>query len=239
MTKANPATSGSAAPGAPAAPGPAGADGTGGTGGTGVRDSSPRARFRGQIRDEAKALALRQLAEGGAQALSLNAIAKSLGMSGPALYRYFANREALLTDLIVDAYHDLAAAMGAALAAAEPAHQPHDRLAGLVTAYRAWAVAEPHRYRLLFRAPLFGYDPQAPALVEASQPAMTVAVEAVTPLLPRSAPPTAAAALATSLWAGLHGLVSLEIEGNFSSMGLDPVPLYDTQVRAILHAAQA
>ncbi|UWE07523.1 TetR/AcrR family transcriptional regulator [Actinacidiphila bryophytorum] len=236
MTKANPATSGPAAPGAPAAPGPAGADRADGSG---VRDSSPRARFRGQIRDEAKALALRQLAEGGAQALSLNAVAKSLGMSGPALYRYFASREALLTDLIVDAYHDLAAAMAAAPAAAEPADQPHDRLAGLVTAYRAWALAQPHRYRLVFRAPLFGYDPQAPALVEASQPAMAVAVAAVTPLLPRSAPPAAATALATSLWAGLHGLVSLEIEGNFSSMGLDPVPLYDTQVRAILHAAQA
>lgn len=237
MTKANPATSGApAAPGAPTAPGPAGTDRADGSG---VPDSSPRARFRGQIRDEAKALALRQLAEGGAQALSLNAVAKSLGMSGPALYRYFASREALLTDLIVDAYHDLAAAMAAAPAAAEPAHQPHDRLAGLVTAYRTWALAQPHRYRLLFRAPLFGYDPQAPALVEASQPAMAVAVAAVTPLLPRSAPPAAATTLATSLWAGLHGLVSLEIEGNFSSMGLDPVPLYDTQVRAILHAAQA
>ena len=55
--------------------------------------SDMRDRFRTQIRDEVKAAALRQLAAGGPQALSINAIAKELGVSGPALYRYFAGRE--------------------------------------------------------------------------------------------------------------------------------------------------
>ena len=55
--------------------------------------------------------ALRQLAEGGPQALSLNAIAKELGVSGPALYRYFAGRDELLTELVADAYDDLGAAL--------------------------------------------------------------------------------------------------------------------------------
>src|ERR1700754_5040353 len=109
----------------------------------GIRD-----RFRAQMVQEIKDLALRQLAEGGPQALSINAIAKDLGVSGPALYRYFASRDALLTELIIDAYADLTAALSAA----------GPDLARLADAYRVWALAQPHRYRLLFGAPLPGYD---------------------------------------------------------------------------------
>ncbi|MEU8267708.1 TetR/AcrR family transcriptional regulator [Sphaerisporangium sp. NPDC049002] len=212
-----------------------------------------RGRFRAQVRDDVKRLALRQLAESGPQALSLNAIAKELGVSGPALYRYFANRDSLLTDLVIDAYRDLAAALEAATASRE---DPAARLVALVHAYRAWAVAEPHRYRLLFRAPLPGYDAQSEQLVHASQLAMNVAAGVMSDLT-RTAPHpvpgplgpqleqwaerrglagvTATAALqATTLWARLHGWVTLEIEGNFASMGLDPAPQYDAEADAVI-----
>ncbi|WP_329297965.1 TetR/AcrR family transcriptional regulator [Streptomyces sp. NBC_00659] len=212
--------------------------------------TGPRDRFRAQVRQEVKTAALRQLAEGGPEALSLNAIAKQLGMTGPALYRYFANRDSLLTDLVVDAYGDLASALARAAAEAGPA-DPAARLTGLVHAYRAWALAEPHRYRLLFRAPLQGYDAQAASLVEASQPAMTVLLDAVSalaepePHIPGGTAaqftkwrerhgfedvPEAVAARSTLLWAHLHGIVALEIEGNFTSMGIDPSPLYEAEV---------
>src|SRR5947209_20365292 len=108
---------------------------------SGIRD-----RFRAQVRDEVKQVALRQLAEGGPQALSVNAIAKELGVSGPALYRYFAGRDELLTELVTDAYHDLTAAL--ATAARNRRQRPPQRLRALAAAYRAWARAEPHRYRL-------------------------------------------------------------------------------------------
>jgi hypothetical protein len=39
---------------------------------------------------------------------------------------------------------------------------------------------------------------------------------------------------AITTWSRLHGMISLEIEGNFTSMGLDPQLLYDTEVTAIL-----
>lgn len=204
-----------------------------------------RDRFRAQVRDEVKQVALQQLADGGPQALSLNAIAKALGVSGPALYRYFANRDALLTELIIDAYHDFGAALGDAVTKTRG-----DRLRAIVGAYRDWALAEPYRYRLLFGAPLPGYDAQAERLVEASQLAMKVVLEVTTGLgLPAGgrkradaelvawaerhgyAPVDAPAARAAiTAWARMHGLVSLEIEGNFASMGLDPRPLYDTVI---------
>lgn len=188
-----------------------------------------RDRFRSQIRDEVKAAALRQLAAGGPQALSVNAIAKELGVSGPALYRYFAGRDELLTELIVDAYTDLAAALDGAPSFAQ--------------AYRAWALAQPHRYRLLFTAPLPGYDAQSDRLVAAAQEPMNLLIRALPPGPPpppglaaqaadwaarRGVPGVdpAVAVRAVELWSRVHGLVSLEIEGNFAAMGLDPAPFY-------------
>jgi AcrR family transcriptional regulator len=202
----------------------------------GIRD-----RFRAQMLQEIKDAALRQLAEGGPQALSINAIAKELGVSGPALYRYFAGRDALLTELIVDAYGELTAA----LAAAPPS------LAEMADAYRAWALAQPHRYRLLFGAPLPGYDAHDERLVTASQRAMDVLLgmlisgpapepalaEQLAAWIARRSATTGAdagrAMRAVSAWTRLHGMVSLEIEGNFASMGLDPALLFAHEVAAL------
>src|SRR4051794_25745298 len=79
----------------------------------GTTPPSRRERLHAATREEAKAIALRQLATGGIAALSLNAIGREMGLTGPALYRYFTSRDALLTDLIVDAYGDLAATVEA------------------------------------------------------------------------------------------------------------------------------
>jgi AcrR family transcriptional regulator len=218
--------------------------------GPGLRD-----RFRAQVQQEVKTAALRQLAEGGPEALSLNAIAKQVGMTGPALYRYFANRDSLLTELVIDAYADLASTL--ARAADDTTKDGAARLTSVVAAYRTWALTEPHRYRLLFRAPLQGYDAQSTSLVEAAQPAMNVVLNVVSTLATPGTPvpegpaaqfrewmkrhgvedvPAAVASRTTLLWAHLHGLVSLEIEGNFASMGIDPTSLYEAEVRDFVHS---
>ncbi|MFE7749157.1 TetR/AcrR family transcriptional regulator [Streptomyces sp. NPDC057428] len=116
----------------------------------------PRARYREQTRAEIKDTALRQLAESGVGALALTRIAKEMGLSGPALYRYFASRDDLLSALIRDAYDDAASAVARAAAQAQ-ALSPRARLHALAGAYRAWAVAEPHRYLLIQGAPVPGY----------------------------------------------------------------------------------
>ncbi|MQA80957.1 MAG: TetR family transcriptional regulator [Streptosporangiales bacterium] len=216
-----------------------------------------RGRFRAQVRSEAKQVALRQLAVGGPQALSINAIGKELGVSGPALYRYFANRDDLLTELVADAYHDLAAALAAATRRARRL-RPERRLRAVVAAYRDWARAEPHRYRLLFAAPLPGYDAHSTRLVTASQEAMQVLLDVLADLVPQNGDGGGEADLldgqldswsrtrgltgvgptlalrSVMAWSRLHGLVSLEIEGNFASMGLDPDLLFDAEVAALV-----
>lgn len=101
-----------------------------------------RARFREQVREDVKTAALRQLADGGAAAISVNAIAKQLGVSGPALYRYFANRDELLGELVVDAYLDFAAALATATDR-DLGLSPPDRLRALADAWHGFAHAEP------------------------------------------------------------------------------------------------
>lgn len=110
---------------------------------------SPRERYRTQVRAEVKEHAWEQIASAGASALSLNAIAKRMGMSGPALYRYYASRDELVTELITDAYRSLADALRAAGPGAE--------LARLAHTVRDWALADPHRYFLVFGTPVPGY----------------------------------------------------------------------------------
>jgi AcrR family transcriptional regulator len=155
------------------------------------------------VRAAVKRVALQQLQQGGPAAVAINAIARELGVSGPALYRYFKNRDALLTALVLDAYDDLADAL-----------DPADSLAALAHAYRAWALEQPHRYRLLFSAPLPGYDAHQEALVTAAQRSMDRLVQFVD------------RERAVTIWSRLHGHVSLEIEGNFASMKLDPEKLF-------------
>src|SRR4051812_19747595 len=138
--------------------------------------SPMRERFREQVRDDVKAVALEQLATGGPAALSVNAIAKELGVSGPALYRYFANRDELLGELVVDTYHDFAAALAAA-ADRGLGLGPAQRLRALAGASRPFARAQPHRYRLLFAPPLPGYDAHSEPLVAASRRVMAVALD--------------------------------------------------------------
>jgi AcrR family transcriptional regulator len=155
------------------------------------------------VRAAVKRVALRQLEEGGPGAVAVNAIARELGVSGPALYRYFKNRDALLTELVLEAYNDLADAL-----------ERTDSLEAVARAYRAWALEQPHRYRLLFSSPLPGYDAHQDALVTAAQRSMDRLVEFVD------------RERAVTLWSRLHGHVSLEIEGNFASMQLDPEKLF-------------
>lgn len=133
-----------------------------------AQQQGPRARYREQTRAEIKGLALRQLAAGGGGALALTRIAKEMGLSGPALYRYFSSRDDLLSALIRDAYDDAAAVMArAAVRSARGSHGGRARLHDLASAYRAWAIAEPHRYLLIQGDPVPGYVAPAATLERA------------------------------------------------------------------------
>lgn len=202
---------------------------------TNVGTMSPRERYREQMRAEIKQHAWEQIAASGASALSLNAIAKQVGMSGPALYRYFAGRDELISELIRDAYRGLADAVRAASEAGAD-------LAGLARTVREWALSDPQRYFLIYGTPIPGYH--APADTTAiSDEIMTVLLDACTRLPPRAATPFDAHLAehigpetaptlhrALTFWTRVHGALSLELAGHFTGMGFDPARLFADEV---------
>jgi AcrR family transcriptional regulator len=116
-----------------------------------------RERARAELTREITDTARRQLAEIGAEGLSLRAVARELGMVSSALYRYFPSRDDLLTALITDAYRALG---DAAEAADQPGGHPTRRWCAVCAAVRCWAHAHPHEYALIYGSPVPGY--QAP-----------------------------------------------------------------------------
>lgn len=211
-----------------------------------------RQRYREQTRDEAKRIALEQLAEAGPGGISVNAIAKRMGVTGPALYRYFANRDALLTDLIVDAYGDLAGTMEAAVAANQRAGHA-TQMRALATAMRDWAVTQPHRYLLLFGTPVPGYHAPVETIAAAHR-SMTAVLATVgadpEPASRRSALYRQLAAWGdkmqtgdltprqlhwgVTMWTRLHGVISLEITNQFGPTGVDAELVFKAEVEALV-----
>jgi AcrR family transcriptional regulator len=230
-----------------------------------------RDRLRQQTLRELELAALTEVREHGPVALSLRRVARRMGMSPAGLYRYVDSREDLLTLLIARAYDALADHLcqaiglppGGHASAEAPGDVPSegardgassppqtiagpdadvaDRLRAVALAYRAWSVAHPNEFGLIFGDPIPDYE--APAggptvaamtrvglalatpLIEAwhqgrlrIHPALEVP-ELAGPLaemakLDGGGLPPAAYALLLLTWGRLHGQVSLEVFGH-------------------------
>jgi AcrR family transcriptional regulator len=126
-----------------------------------------RAKARLETTSEIKRLAREQIASKGAANLSLREIAREMGMASSALYRYFASRDQLLTDLIIESYDDIGSTVERA-----DAKCSREDLAGrwraVSQSLRTWAITNPSDYGLIFGTPVPGYeaptDTIAPAL---------------------------------------------------------------------------
>ncbi len=115
-----------------------------------------RERVRASTIDEIKATASRLMAESGTVEVRFSDIARVMGLTAPALYRYFRDRDELLTALITDGYDDLANRLTAAREAAVPG-DPWGQLLAVSEAYREWGLEDPSRYALVFGMPVPGF----------------------------------------------------------------------------------
>ncbi|MBB3050051.1 AcrR family transcriptional regulator [Prauserella isguenensis] len=202
-----------------------------------------RAELTAEIKDEAR----RQLADKGANGLSLRAVARELGMVSSALYRYFPSRDELLTALIVDAYNVLGDTLDKASAGGG---SPAERWRAAANALRTWAHTHPHEYALLYGTPVPGYraphDTIAPggrvpgAFLRIAHDAWHAGGAATDDQLDetlRGQARTIAEALglgdlpdavvlrAVDAWTQLFGTVALEFTGQFANT-LDPADAY-------------
>jgi AcrR family transcriptional regulator len=224
--------------------------------------SRARARVRAELTQEILAAAHEELATSGAAGLSLRAVARRLEMVPSALYRYFPNRDALLTALIVDAYEAVGAAADAAAGAAGPPSTDltaTDRWLAVARAVRDWAHRHPHEWALVYGSPVPGY--RAPRLTVAAALKVTrVIVDIVAAAVPAGAPPPTwlpaapagladivrpleadllpgrspeAVAAALMAWTLLLGMVSLELFGHYVGATTDFEVLFDYEMLAM------
>jgi AcrR family transcriptional regulator len=218
-----------------------------------AHEPNRRERIRRQTVAEIKVEAMAQVREGGSESLSLNAIARSMGMSTAALYRYFDSRDELLADLAVDVHLELADAL---VAATGRAVSPASRVRSVANAYRDWALAHPHAYRLAY-GPVHGSDrgraPDrvAPAAARSMDVLLSVVAEAGRPpAVPMPARlekqvrqwsgggrvdlPVGLLRFGLVWWSRLHGMISLELGMHLAATGIDPALLYQGEVDAML-----
>lgn len=101
---------------------------------------------------EIRATARQLLVWHGADAVTLRAIARELGITAPALYRYYASREDLLRHVGMDVCADLTEDLGATLREL-PADRPVTQLFAVCRGFRGWACAHPREFSLVFATP--------------------------------------------------------------------------------------
>ena len=130
----------------------------------------------------------------GPDGLSMRRLADRLGIRAPSLYKHLPDKAALEAALMSAGFEEQAVAFAAAASGPDP-------LGGLARAYRAFARANPHLYRLLTEGPL-DRDRLAPG----------VEARAAAPLLDAVG---GDADRARAVWAFAHGMTILELTGRF------------------------
>lgn len=114
-----------------------------------TQTASRRDRQRSATEAEIKAAARGQLADVGVDGVSLRGIAREMGMTAPAIYRYFDSLEGLMASMCADFFEEVADAIDAALAEAGP--DLTVRLHAAVRTFRRWAVDHPAEFTMMFR----------------------------------------------------------------------------------------
>jgi AcrR family transcriptional regulator len=201
---------------------------------------------REDVRRQILAHARGQLAVAGPGELSLRAIARDLGMVPSGIYRYLANRDELITALLVQVYNELGDVLEAADGAVERRSAYTARFVALSDALRDWAVAHPFDWALLYGSPVPGYsapqdtvppaarttgaftavlvdatlDGAVPSAVAAMAPEATASISGLLEMLP--VPVDAGLMLrGTVAWSGVMGAISLELFGHLKGAVVD------------------
>ena len=220
--------------------------------------SSVRERRRAETVAEIKSAALRQLVDAGPGGFSLRGVAREVGMTVQSLYHYFANRDALLTVLVVDAHDSAADAVEAAVEASRGRH-PHERRLAACRAFREWALANRPAFLLLYGTPVPGFTPLPDSDVGRAAWRLggafgEVVFDGWTPAQLAAVPagpgldeidcgvmqlPLGAAALFIELRARMHGLVALEIVGHLHPFNDHGAALFDAAMNRMSEEVDA
>jgi AcrR family transcriptional regulator len=159
----------------------------------------------GDLRDALIKAALREAEQGGAEAISIKALAKELGVSQPAPYRHFADREALLAAVTAEAFRQFTAILREAMA--KPSKQ--SKLSRLAQATLEFGLRRNGIYRLMFASRTVSCAAKGGELDNATNETFALVLEA----LEAPAVGFLRERHALKIWAALHGVVMLAEQG--------------------------
>lgn len=175
------------------------------------------AYHHGDLHQQAHQQALAVLRLEGDGAISLRAIAKQIGVSAPALYRHYADRESLLAELAISGF----AALRQQLLSVEQ-HTPRAALIGIGLAYVAFAQSEPNLYRLMFGGRVLPKGAH-PRLDQAGLGAFNVLQDTIARGQRAGyLKPAPLALMTATAWSLVHGLSQLTIDGHLPNADAEP-----------------
>jgi AcrR family transcriptional regulator len=228
-----------------------------------AQPASRRERVRADTLRDIRTAARAVLVEHGVEGLALRAIAREVGLSAPALYRYFASREELVEQVVADLYGELCDVMEAQRDAVDP-ERPGTRLLVASRAFRGWATTHPAEFGLLFGSAADGVVPgstgsEGPAAAAGRRFGGVFATLFVAVHLRRPFPvpadedldpdyrdqlrawcaelpvqmPVGVMSVFLSCWVRLYGLVCMEVFGHLRFALADARPLFEAEMRAV------
>lgn len=167
--------------------------------------------------------------------VTVRGVAAAVGVAPNAVYLHFADRDTLLTEVVVDRFGAFKAALTDAV---EGVDDPLERLKRGHAAYCAFAMEHPGHYRMLFGSS--GIDPERHDLrdrrLEVSLPAFEILVDCCRGCIDAGVfGPVDPYELAGAVWAFEHGWVVLKSGGEEGSV----VPAADAALDVLLAALGA
>lgn len=228
-----------------------------------MTEATRRERIRAETEREIRQAARALLVERGRDAVTLRAIARELGITAPALYRYYDSHDALLRQLCDDICGDMAAALYADLAA-DTSGEVNCQVRAVCHSFRRWALGHPQEFALVFASPRdqlgadqFGSvflalagrliaanlvakhvdDPVPAALHEdlaRFQQVLVDAVEQHDVSVEGDVLNLGAIYHIVQSWVRLYGHVALEVFGRFPFAVSNPEPMFDSMIDQVL-----
>jgi AcrR family transcriptional regulator len=166
------------------------------------------AYHHGDLRDALIKAALHEAESNGPEAISIKALAKKLGVSQPAPYRHFADREALLAAVTAEAFRQFSAELRAAIE--KPSRR--SKLSRFARATLEFGLRRNGIYRLMFTSRIIGCAAKDSELHMAGKEAFALLLEA----LEVPAVGLIRERHALKIWASLHGVIMLAEQGLFT-----------------------
>lgn len=179
----------------------------------------PKKYHHGDLKNSLITAGIEILSQEGTAGLSLRKVAARAGVSHSAPYAHFKDRQALIAAISTEGFNQLYSELNAAVLA--HAGDPRQQLIEGAWSYAQFAMNNTDTFKLMFSGVL-EKEREYPSFVEISHKTFCLVLDVVRACQNVGVlSPAPSELLAVSVWAQVHGIVSLALEGQISHTVLD------------------